>query len=98
MKDPPRIDELRLIGDLLLECLRRIEGEPLILQFRDEDLCRLTFPARGSWNGPRTFRGRGTLQDATLGALMDAVTALRAQRPSQPRPPGPFPSSSESRP
>jgi hypothetical protein len=82
----PRIDELRLIGELLIECLRRIEGEPLILQFRDEDLCRLTFPARGSWNGPRTFRGRGTLADATLAALSEAAVTLRAQRPSAPRP------------
>jgi hypothetical protein len=83
----PRVDELRLIGALLVECLRRIEGEPLILQFRDEDLCRLTFPARGSWNGPRTFRGRGTLEDATLAALSEAAVSLRAQRPSAPRPP-----------
>jgi hypothetical protein len=86
MTGAPRVDELRLIGELLVECLRRIEGEPMILQFRDEDLCRLTFPARGSWNGPKTFRGRGTLPDATLAALMDAATALRAQRPSAPRP------------
>jgi hypothetical protein len=95
MKDTP---ELSILGRLLLECLSRADGEPIIFQYRDHDLCRVTFPARGSWNGPRTFRGRGTLQDATLAALMDAATALRAQRPSQPRPPGPFPSSSESRP
>jgi hypothetical protein len=82
----PRVDELRLIGALLLECLGRIEGEPLILQFRDEDLCRLTFPARGSWNGPRTFRGRGPLAEATLAALSEAAVTLRAQRPSVPRP------------
>jgi hypothetical protein len=81
----PRIDELRLIGELLLECLRGQAEEPMIIQYED-DLTRVTFPARGQWRGARTFRGRGTLEDATLGALMDAATALRAERPSAPRP------------
>jgi hypothetical protein len=81
----PRVDELRLIGDLLLECLRGQAEEPMIIQYED-DLTRVTFPARGQWRGARTFRGRGTLKDATLAALSEAAVSLRAQRPSAPRP------------
>jgi hypothetical protein len=85
MKAQPPIDEIRLIGQLLVECLQGQGEEPMILQF-DGDLCRLTFPARGQWRGARTFRGRGTLEDATLAALSEAAVTLRAQRPSAPRP------------
>jgi hypothetical protein len=89
MPTQPPIDEIRLIGNLLIECLRGQTPAPIILQYEDDDaLCRVTFPARGQWRGARTFRGRGPLEDAALAALAEAAQALRAERPAEPRPRG----------
>jgi hypothetical protein len=79
-----RIDELGILGRLVVDILSRT-SEPVILQ-RDGDLCRVTLVARGSWDGPRTFRGRGELQDAVLAALSDASQAVCARRPPKARP------------